>query len=316
MAAETSPNAAGPRRVLVVGASGFLGRSVVRALSEEGFEVHGLVRDMAKGEIVRTNGGIPYLGDVLDPSTLRAAATGCYAAIHLAANPSRDEDPSRVRVEGTQNLVETAWSEGMRRLIVGSGYWVYRGQPDPITEVSPVDPRGESKVNYDAERVGLEAHVPGTLDVNVVRPGMVYGDGSWFRSLTLAIRSGEYSVIGEGQNRWSFVSLRDTATAFVRVLTSGAGGEVYNVVDDRPAPWREFVDYVAAQIGANSPPSVSPEAADEQMGEVVAHHLAADRPVSNQRLRGLGWAPRYPTYRDGVPVVLREIFPRGGQDRR
>ncbi|MGA8275684.1 MAG: NAD(P)-dependent oxidoreductase [Thermoplasmata archaeon] len=313
--AEAHRHPSGPSnpraRVLVVGASGFLGRAVVRSLAEEGFEVHGLARDTAKGERVRESGGIPFVGDILDPPSLRAAAKGCGAAIHLAAHPSRDEDEVRVRVEGTQRLLDAARSEGLTRVVIGSGYWVYPGQPGWITEESPVDPRGEAQANFDAERVGLRANAPGTLDVLVLRPGMVYGDGSWFRSLALSIRSGEYSVVGDGKNRWSFVALPDTASAFARVLASGVPGEIYNVVDGTPAPLREFADFVAVEIGATSPKSVPEAAAAREMDEVVAHHLAADRPTSNQKLLGLGWRPRFSTYREGVPGVLREIFPRG-----
>ncbi|MCI4372756.1 MAG: NAD(P)-dependent oxidoreductase [Thermoplasmata archaeon] len=309
---RTALDSSGSRsRVLVIGASGFLGRAVVRALAEEGHEVRGLVRDTAKGERVREAGGIPFLGDILDPGSLRGAAKGCAAAIHLAAHPSRDEDGTRVRVEGTRSLIDVAHSEGLHRVLVGSGYWVYRGQSEWITEDSTVDPRGESRANYEAERAGLRANSSGDLEVLVLRPGMVYGDGSWFRSLALSIRAGEYSVVGDGTNRWSFVSLPDTASAFARVLTAGVGGEVYNVVDGTPAPLREFADFVAAQVGAPPPPSISPEAAAKEMDDVVAHHLAADRATSNQKLVRLGWRPRFSTYREGVPGVLKEIFPRG-----
>jgi len=297
---------------LVVGAGGFLGRAVVRALTEAGHEVHGLVRDPAKGELVRQSGGIPFVGDLLDRRALRTAARGCAAAIHLAAHPSKDEDAARVRVEGARELLEVAREGGISRVILGSGYWVYRGQPTLITEASPVDPRGEAQANYDAERVGLRANSPGSLDVLVVRPGMVYGPGSWFRALAVSVQSGGYSVVGDGKNRWSFVSLSDTGTAFVQILSAGVAGEVYNVADGNPASLREFVDYVAGQIGVAPPGSVSLEAAAADVGDVVAGHLAADRPTSNEKLVGLGWHARFPSYRDGVPGVLREIFPRAG----
>jgi nucleoside-diphosphate-sugar epimerase len=316
MTPEESPSALstsrpGDVRVLVVGSSGFLGRSVVRALADEGYEVHGLVRDAAKGERVRDSGGIPFLGDILDATSLRSAAKGCVAAIHLAAHPSRDEDEERVRVEGTEHLAEVAATEGMTRLLVGSGYWVYPGGPDTITEESAVEPRGESQINFDAERAGMRANVPGRLDVMILRPGMVYGDGSWFRTMAFAISRGEYSVVGDGSNRWSFVALPDTARAFVRVLQAGGAGEVYNVVDGVPGSLREFVDFVAGQTGSPRPPSVTLETAVEGMDEVVARHLSADRPASNRKLLGLGWRPRLASYREGIPPVLKEIFPRG-----
>jgi nucleoside-diphosphate-sugar epimerase len=296
-------------RVLVVGASGFLGRAVVRALAEDGFEVRGLARDAAKGERIRENGGIPFLGDILDTPSLASAIAGCTAAVHLAANPSREEDAMQVRVEGARWLVEAARSAGVSRLLIGSGYWVYRGQPKPIDEDAAVDPRGESRVNYETERVGLAAQTAGKLDVSVLRPGMVYGDGSWFRGMATAIRSGEYSVVGDGKNRWSFVALPDAGRAFATVLRFGLGGEVYNVVDGSPVMLREFVDFVAGKLGARAPPTIEVDAAAGVFGPEVAHHLAADRPTSNEKLCRLGWQPRFPSFREGLPPLLRTMYP-------
>lgn len=299
-------------RVLVVGASGFLGRSVVRALSRAGHEVRGLVRDPLKGARVTEDGGTPVLGDILDVPSLLMAVSGCSGVIHVAANPPVGEDPTRVRVEGARNLVEVALREGVSRLVIGSGYWVYSGQPGPIGEDSPVDPRGESQINYDAERAGLEANTQDGLEVLAVRPGMVYGNGSWFRYMAESIRVGDYRVVGEGANRWSFIDRWDTGSAFRTVLESGSAGEVYNVVDGHPAPLREFADFVAAELGAPPPRNLALEEAVREMGETVARHLAADRPTSNAKLRELGWRTQYSSYRAGVPGLLREMFPRGG----
>jgi nucleoside-diphosphate-sugar epimerase len=297
------------RRILVVGACGFLGRSVVRAFSRAGFEVRGLLRDPVKQARVREDGGIPVIGDILDVPSLQRASTGCWGVIHLAANPPADEDRFRVRVEGTNNLVGALRRNGVARLVIGSGYWVYRGQPDLIHEDSPVEPRGEVEINFDAERTGLAANSRGGLEVLVVRPGMVYGDESWFRGLADQIQAGEFRAVAGGANRWSFVERRDAGTAFQAVLESGTVGEVYNVVDGHPAPLREFADFVAAELGRPPPGTVTLEEAANEMGEVVARHLAADRPTSDRKLRSLGWRAQTSSYRDGVPVLLREMFP-------
>ncbi|MGA8604526.1 MAG: NAD(P)-dependent oxidoreductase [Thermoplasmata archaeon] len=297
-----------PRRILVAGASGFLGQSVVRALARAGYDARGLVRDPLKGDRVRENGGTPVLGDILDTRSLEKAVAGCAGVIHLAANPPDEADLVRVRVDGTHNLAQAARREKAVRLVVGSGYWVYRGQSELIHEDSPVEPRGESQINYDAERAGLEENSAGGLEVLVVRPGMVYGDGSWFRGLAESIRSREYRVVGNGANRWSFVDRWDAGVAFQAVLESGVPGEVYNVVDGQPAPLREFADFVAAELGAPPPPSVAVADAARDLGEVVARHLAADRPTSNGKLRGLGWTPHVTMYREGIPRILREMF--------
>jgi len=300
----------GKGRVLVVGAGGYLGRSVVRALSKADYEARGLVHSQQKAALVRADGGLPVVGDILDPRSVRSAAANCSGVVHLAANPSEGSDPARVRVEGTRNLVAAAREEGILRLVVGSGYWVYRGQSGVIREDSPVDPQGESQINYDAERAGLEANSPGRLEVLIARPGMVYGDGSWFRGMAESVKSGEYRVVGEGKNRWSFVDRWDTGTAFVQILESGIAGAVYNVVDGRPASLREFADRVAAELGVVSPPSMAIDAAGREMGTAVAHHLAADRAASNEKLLAIGWRPRVASYLDGIPSVLRSMFPK------
>jgi nucleoside-diphosphate-sugar epimerase len=309
--ASTPPTGRSAGRVLVTGASGFVGRAVVRALADAGFEVHGLVRDPAKGERVRESGGIPFHGAMEDRESLATAVRGCAAAIHLAANPSRDEDPYQVRVEGVRHLIEAGRPHGLRRLVVGSGYWVYRGQATEITEETEVDPQGESRVNFETERAALTDGAAIGLEVVVVRPGMIYGDGSWFRGLASAVRSGEYAVVGDGANRWSFAASADTASAFQRVLAAGRPGEVYNVADNASGSYREFVDFVAARLGVNPPGSISLEEAESEMGEVVARHLAADRAMSSAKLQALGWSPRFVSYREGVPNLLREMFPRG-----
>jgi nucleoside-diphosphate-sugar epimerase len=296
-------------RVLVVGASGYLGRSVVRALSSSGYEVRGLIRDPAKADLVREDGGAPVVGDILDPRTLRSASANCLGMVHLAANPPAKSDLARVRVEGTRNLVEVARQEGVHRLVIGSGYWVYRGQSGLIDEDSPVEPRGESQINYNAERAGVVANSKGRLEVVVVRPGMVYGNGSWFRGLAESVRSGEYRVIGGGRNRWSFIDRWDAGTAFATILELGKPGEVYNLVDGHPAPLREFVDHVAAELAVPPPPPIAMEAAEREMGVAVAHHLASDRATSNAKLVGLGWRPRVASYQDGIHSLLREMFP-------
>jgi len=302
-------------KVLVAGAGGFLGTAVVRALAERGTEVVGLVRRPAQRSAVVAAGGTPVLGDVLVPASLGRASAGCGAIVHLASSPvgepSGTRGAERVRIEGAHNLVRAARAEGVRRLVVGSGYWVYRGGPGVLTESSPLDPRGESRINFEAERAGLAGGASGVLEVLVVRPGMVYGDGSWFRPIRDAVLGGTYRVIEDGANRWSFVALPDAGAAFARLVADGAPGEVYNVSDGRPAPWREFARFVADRLQRPAPGRISLGDAAHEYGAEVAHHLAADRAISPAKLESLGWRPRYASFREGVAALLEEMAPLG-----
>lgn len=309
------PPTAGERRptgrALVAGAAGFLGREIVQAFSRRGWEVRGLIRDPSKADRVRSAGGVPVVGDVLDRATLQRHSEGCRVLIHLAANPTMDPDlpelEREVRVQGTVNLVAAARASGARRLVVGSGYWVYADQPGPITEVSAVDPQGESRINFDTERAGLEANAPSHLEVVVVRPGMVYGDGAWFRPVLEAVRARTYRVIDGGRNAWSFVSLPDTAVGFYTVALDGRPGEIYNIVDGNPRPWIDFVSYVAARVGAHRPESESFSEAVAKYGPTVATHLRANRAASVAKLTALGWRPEYPRFEEGIDALLAQM---------
>ncbi len=298
-------------KVLVAGAGGFLGHAVARSLASDGADVVGLVRNPAQTERLRSAGATPEIGDLLDPGAVARAARGCEAAVHLAAAPDEPAGEAgraeRVRVEGARVLLRVARSEGLRRLVIGSGYWVYRGGSGELTERSPVEPLGESRINFETERVALTEAGASGPEVLVVRPGMVYGDGSWFRSTLDGIRAGEYRIVGDGANRWSFVARDDVGTGFARILERGAAGEVYNLVDGRPAPWREFIEYVATAVARPTPESVSPESGAARYGREVAHHLAADRAASSAKLEALGWRPRYPSYREGIAELLKTM---------
>lgn len=296
------------RRVLVAGAAGFLGRAVVRALAAQGLEPVGLVRRASQQRTVEAAGGVAFVGDVLDRSTLLPALSGCQAVIHLASGEGSPEGSPAfarsVRVEGTGNLLRAAHDAGAGRFVLGSGYWVYAGSPGPITEESPLEPAGESRNNFDAERAVLKAREDPGLRVGVVRPGMVYGDGAWLRPILDSISDGSYRIIEGGTNAWSFVSLEDTARAFAAVVRLGKDGEIYNVADGEPRPWGEFAAWVAGRIGCPAPPSIDRATAEATIDPVVVRHLMANRAMTGAKLRGLGWRPQYRTYQDGLADLL------------
>lgn len=297
--------------VLVAGSGGFLGRAITASLVEEGRRVRGLVRDPHKAELLRELGGEPFVGDVLDRGAVGRAMEGCEAVVHVAATyPGPGvtaELARRVRVEGATNLAEAARAAGAHRLILGSGYWVYADRPGTLVEDSPVDPRGESRVNYEAERAGLDAAAAGHLDVVIVRPGMVYGDGSWFRGMVESIREGAYHYAEPGANHWSLVELGDAARAFAVLLRRGRAGETYVVVDDFPIRLRDLTRLIARELGVPTPTGRARATLERAIDPEVVHHLAANRAASNQKLRGLGWAPRTADARQGIPPLLASM---------
>ena len=299
------------RRALVAGAGGYLGLAIVHALAGSGWEVRGLVRTSTAIRRVEAEGGRCVVADILDATAVETTARGCDLMIHVAASSaSSADDPrygARVREEGCRNLLRAARIHGIRRIVVGSGYWVYADQPGTITEESPLDPRGESRVNFATEMAAQDPGIRGSTEVVVVRPGMVYGDGSWCRSALDAISDGTYRYIEAGANSWSFISREDAGTAFAHVAETGAPGEVYNLVDGRPAAWREFGDFIAHRLGRLPPGRLAVEEAERLYGPDVAHHLRARRACSSAKLERLGWKPKFREFREGLPATVPEL---------
>jgi len=307
-----SRSRSGQPRALVVGAGGYLGGAIVGALSAQGWRVRGFLHSPRGTADVERKGAEAIVGDVLDLEAVNRASRGCTAVVHVAAAGGEGPEGARraemVRVQGSRNLLEAARAQGVRRLVVGSGYWVYADQPGTITESSALDPRGESLLNYRAEQVALDPAARGRLEVLVVRPGMVYGDGSWFRPVVDAVRTGTYRYIGDGSNPWSFVSLEDAGAGFARIVESGAPGEVYNLVDGHPATWKEFADLVSDRLGRPHPSSISPAEGTAIYGPDVAHHLQARRACSSAKIERLGWKPRHVDFRTGMAALLSKMI--------
>ncbi|MBI4416357.1 MAG: NAD-dependent epimerase/dehydratase family protein [Euryarchaeota archaeon] len=293
-------------KVLVTGASGFLGRAAVHALAAAGHDVVGLVRAREKAALVEAAGGKAVVGDVLDLTSLGRAIHGAGAAIHLASGATAKESVA-VRVGGCRNLLTAAKAENVRRIVVGSGYWVHGHRESTITEFTPFARGVPTWYNGQAERIALDAHRAGQIGALVVRPGMVYGPGSWFAAMVRGLQDGTWRYVGNGANHWSPVHWADAGEAFRVVLELGEPGGAYLVCDDRPVPVRTFASFVAERIEAPPPKGVPRFWAALTQGPALARARGANQAASNARLKALGWSPRFPDYRQGVPDMLRAM---------
>lgn len=271
-----------------------------------------LVRTPTKAREVEALGAEAHVGDLLVPSSYQEVLRGCEVAVHLAqASADPLEEMRRVRVEGGRCLIQAAEKAGVGRLLVGSGYWVHGSEAGTIDEGSPVRPRHLSAVNYATEELGRRAVEEHRIsEVVVARPGMVYGPGSWLENWLRELREGSFRFVGEGSNLMSPVHWEDAGRALLLLAKRGKGGSIYLVVDDDPVSVRDFATRLSRLVGAPAPTGLPLEQARTEWGEDLADLNAANRRASNRALRSLGWEPRFPSYQQGLPEVVREL--RGG----
>lgn len=300
-------------RVFVAGATGVLGRPLVRALVAAGHDVTGTTRSAAKVAMIEADGGRGVVCDALDrEAVLAAVADAAPDAVvhHLTALPARiaamrrgSPDTDRLRTEGTRNLVDAARAAGVRRLIAESIAMIYAPSgPAVVDEQAPVlsdapGPLGASlRAVAELERVVLAA------DGLVLRYGSLYGPGTWYArdgDLTAQLRKRRLPIVGGGGGLASFLHVTDAAAATVLALDNGASG-VYNVADDEPTAYAEHLPVLAALLGARPPLRVPGWLLRPVLGSVGLDDLTRQRGAANAKARReLGWTPAYASWRDG-----------------
>lgn len=247
-------------RVLVTGASGFVGGYVSSAL-----EAHGLAVRRA-GRRPRSVPGY-VAADLTHRGECDALVSGIDAIVHCAGlahqfqGGAADADYRRVNVVATERLIEAAHNAEARRVVLMSSSSVYGAGKNGASEDAPLEPQtpyGRSK--RDAELVARRTCADAGIALTILRPATVYGvgDPGNVRRLIEAISTGRFAMIGSGKNRKSLLAVEDLAEAVRRVLAAPTSGvAVFNVA----APSltiREVVDAIADATGRPRPRPVAP----------------------------------------------------------
>jgi nucleoside-diphosphate-sugar epimerase len=302
-------------RVFVAGASGAIGTRLVPQLLEQGHDVVGTSMSPANAERIRALGAEPIVLDLLAPGAVRRAVleTEPDAIVHQATaladvRFSRHLDRSfvetnRLRREGTEALLAAAREAGVSRVLAQSFASLrYARVGGPVkSEEDPLDTTpGAGMSETVAAMTYLEEAVTGAGGI-VLRYGIFYGahnDG-----LLEPVRKRRFPIVGEGGGFTSFIYLEDAAAATVLALEHD-GPAIYNIVDDEPAPVREWLPVLATALGAKPPRHVPVWLARLFAGEAAVMLGTASRGASNAKAKGeLGWRLRYPSWRQGFAEV-------------
>ena len=295
-------------RVLVTGASGFLGGPACAELRRRDHEVLALVRRPGS----EPDGTEAVPGDLTEVGALTAAVAAARpeAVVHLAAEIGSQRDARKieeVNVDGLAHVLDSAVEAGARRFVFASTVVTGEAGGRVLTEEDelPVTtPYGRSK--QEGERLvrasGLEAVI--------VRPGHIYGPGGWYAEEFVARlrKPGRFAVMGRGDNFWDMVHVDDVARALADTLDRAPAGSVFHCVDDEPLTQRAFLDLTARELGVGRPRSIPAWLVRLGAGKGPAEAVLRSARTSNAKLRReLGWEPRYPTVREGVPAALAAL---------
>ena len=299
-------------RVLVVGASGAIGTRLVPQLIDRGHEVIGTFRSSPDtAERLRARGAEAVALDLLDRPAVRKALldTKPDAVVHQATalaggGFSRKLDrpfaqTNRLRTEGTDALLAAAHEAGVHRCVAQSfAPYRYARQGGMVkTEDDPLDPTPLPGAEKTFAAMAYLDQVVTDAGGIALRYGGFYGNAN--DGQLKPVRKRLFPIIGNGAGLTSFIHLDDAAAATVLALEHKGAG-IYNIVDDDPAPLREWLPVLANVLGAKPPRHIPIWLARLIAGEAGVIMGTQTRGASNAKAkRDLGWTPRYPSWREG-----------------
>jgi nucleoside-diphosphate-sugar epimerase len=304
-------------RVFVAGATGAIGRFLIPSLIADGHQVTGSTRSPGRAAQLERAGAAPVVVDGLDRAgvieAVRAARPDVIihqmtSLAHLSSFRHFDRDfavTNELRTRGTDYLLEAARQAGTRRFIAQSFIgWNNARTGGPVkTEQDPLDPDPLPATRQAMAAIRhVEQTVPQAVPEGLVlRYGMLYGPGASAPMLDV-VRKRMMPVIGGGTGIWSFTEVTDAAAATAIAVTKGDPG-LYNIVDDDPAPVSQWLPGLAGALGVKPPWSAPAWAGRLLAGGVGVLLMTQTRGASNEKAkRELGWAPSYPSWRDGFPA--------------
>ncbi|WP_280387393.1 NAD-dependent epimerase/dehydratase family protein [Nocardia wallacei] len=310
-------------RVVVAGASGAIGRPLVRRLGEAGHEVVALTRSPGGARRLTELGLRPIVANVLDRAGLLRAVEGvrAEAVIHeltayRRSPPTHYRSPglrqtNELRTTGTRNLLELAKVVGAQRFVTQSlilGYGLRDHGTAAVTEAAefgrPDGTRADASLTALRAAEDLPARAPGIESV-ALRYGFFYGPGAsdlFARMLRLMLLP--LPRRATGTTGWIHVD--DAAAATVAALERGRADTAYNIVDDEPASWGAMFTELARTIGAPTPPRLPDRLVRLGAPLVARQMLDMSIRVSNAEAAvELGWHPALPSLRDGLATLAR-----------
>ena len=298
--------------LFIAGGSGAIGRLLVPMLVSAGHKVVALARSEERAAQLAQMGAMPVLGDVYDEARLSRLVKESQAEVvlhQLTAFGARTGDPYaetiRVRIEGTRCLIAAARAARARRFIAQSISFVCSPRGSGLTDEetplyldSPPALRALVEAIASLERQTVEAlGMSGT----VLRYGWFLGPGTTYDpqgSIPTAIRKGTMPIVGTGAGAYSYIDLHDAAAATVKALERETSG-IYNIVNDSPVRFAEWLPFAAKLLGAPAPGHMDEALARQKLGDRGVYYMNEQRGASNAKAkRDLDWQPAFPFWRD------------------
>lgn len=306
-------------RVLVLGGSGFLGTALTRSLVRRGYRVDVPTRTADGARRVERSGAQPIVGDFVRGSPDFVARLESPDAIVLLAGPrlfgrrltARRMCELRGEVTGIFRAAIDLGAELRTPLIVTSGASFRTSGSQVADETWPIERVGAAAIGEETDTLIAEAVVRGTPTLVQMLPGQIYGPGGMLKDMVAMARRGRAGYIGDGSNVLPRIHVEDCALAYTLVverLHSLPTGTRYIVADDEGSSGREFAEILGRCLKLPPPRRIPRVIAWMVLGRSLFETVTMNCRVTNRKLKSdLGWSPRFPSIRDGLPAAIAAL---------
>jgi len=292
-------------KILVTGASGFIGSRLAVKLSENGHAVTGLIHEhdtnlsIQKHKVDLVNSNFSISNETYD------------VVFHLAAVTPMEKDKNtikKVNYDGTVNLYNYLKNKA-KFIVYASGLGVFGDPSDKVVdETTPLKPHTYyAQVRLDAQRFLEKNCKDNSIPLTVTYFGEVYGNGGWFVSQIIQrLQKGRFKLPKSGEYYRSFVHVDDVVSALVAIAEKNAVNETFIVTDSNPVLFKEFINYTCDELGIKHPGSIPTILAKAVMGGDFVKLLTTSIKTSNAKIAKMIQF-RYPSYKEGVDAVISQI---------
>ncbi|MCJ0915351.1 MULTISPECIES: NAD(P)-dependent oxidoreductase [Mammaliicoccus] len=280
-------------KIFVAGATGLIGTKLTKRLIEEGYEVAGLTTS-EKGKEKLDNAGVKaYIGNILEYDTIEKSIGDFKPDIIMnEITDLKQVDMSantKVRIEGTRNLVEAAIKHDVPHIQSQSIAFVYEAGDTLATEETSLDydASGDRKITVDGVE-GLEKESARLNKHVILRYGLLYGPGTWYGKDGMIYNqfiNGEVTMTDGVQ---SFIHIDDAVETAIQALNFESG--IYNVADDDPVKGDDWAKWYANELNVSPTLNIEPAAPFE-------------RGVTNKKFKDQGGKLIYTTWKDGMHPI-------------
>ena len=310
-------------KVLITGATGFLGGRLARRLVDEGYQVRALARKRSNTDALKELDVEIALGDLADESSVAAAVNGVDIVVHAAAGTSGTaQDSETATIQGTRNVLKACKVTAVKKLVHISSCNVYEvagcAENDVVTEEAQLERFPLRRGHYTAAKLEAESLVTAAMNDGgcpkvVLRPGTLYGSGAevYTKMMGISFARRIFIVFGNGSGELPLVHVENAVDAIVGCIpNSAADNQVFNVVDHEVITRKTYMERVVKAfypraIVVYCPMSllVAVTAIQENVATILGTtpFLTVYRLLSSQRRirysaskirRTIGWRPR------------------------